>query len=347
MPRVHPIEDYRNFGIMAHIDAGKPRPLSGFSITPARTTRSARCMKAPRRWIGWSRSRNAASPSRRPRPPRSGAASASTSSTPPATWISQLKSSVRCACSTALSSCSTATRASSRRPKPSGARATSTKFRASSSPTRWIRSAPISSSVWTTSRPASAPARSRSSCRSAPRITTRVLIDLVRMKGVIWEDEALGANYKDIDIPADLADQAQEYHDKMIEAVCELDDDAATAYLEGKMPDEETVKKLLRKAVITGAFFPVLCGSAFKNKGVQPLLDAVVDYLRRRSTCRRSTASIRQRRRRHARAERRRAAGAARLQDHGRPLRRHYHLLPHLFGHAHQRHRRDQFDQGT
>jgi elongation factor G len=105
------------------------------------------------------------------------------------------------------------------------------------------------------------------------------LIDLVRMKGVIWEDEALGANYKDIDIPAELADQAQEYRDLMIEAVCELDDDAATAYLEGKMPDEATVKKLLRKAVITGAFFPVLCGSAFKNKGVQPLLDAVVDYL--------------------------------------------------------------------
>jgi elongation factor G len=105
------------------------------------------------------------------------------------------------------------------------------------------------------------------------------LIDLVRMKGVIWEDEALGANYKDIEIPAELADQAKEYHEKMIEAVCELDDDAATAYLEGKMPDEATVKKLLRKAVITGAFFPVLCGSAFKNKGVQPLLDAVVDYL--------------------------------------------------------------------
>ena len=99
------------------------------------------------------------------------------------------------------------------------------------------------------------------------------------MKGVVWEDEALGANYKDIDIPADMMDQAKEYHDKMIEAVCELDDDAATAYLEGKMPDEATVKKLLRKAVITGAFFPVLCGSAFKNKGVQPLLDAVVDYL--------------------------------------------------------------------
>ncbi len=105
------------------------------------------------------------------------------------------------------------------------------------------------------------------------------VIDLVRMKGVVWEDEALGANFKDIDIPADLADQAQKYRELLVEAVCELDDDAATAYLEGTMPDEATIKKLIRKAVISGAFFPVMCGSAFKNKGVQPLLDAVVDYL--------------------------------------------------------------------
>ncbi len=105
------------------------------------------------------------------------------------------------------------------------------------------------------------------------------LVDLIRMKGVIWEDEALGANFKDIDIPADLLDQAKEYREKMIEAAVELDDDAMTAYLEGKEPDEATLKKLIRKAVLTGAFYPVLCGSAFKNKGVQPLLDAVVDYL--------------------------------------------------------------------
>src|SRR6187399_2525277 len=105
------------------------------------------------------------------------------------------------------------------------------------------------------------------------------LVDLVRMKGVIWNDESLGAKYEDIDIPADMVDQAQEYHDKLIEAAVELDDDAMTAYLEGKLPDEATLKKLIRKAVITGAFYPVLCGSAFKNKGVQPLLDAVVDYL--------------------------------------------------------------------
>jgi translation elongation factor EF-G len=65
----------------------------------------------------------------------------------------------------------------------------------------------------------------------------------------------------------------------MIEAAVELDDDAMAAYLDGNEPDEATLKKLIRKAVLTGAFYPVLCGSAFKNKGVQPLLDAVVDYL--------------------------------------------------------------------
>ncbi|MGA8917984.1 MAG: elongation factor G, partial [Pseudolabrys sp.] len=105
------------------------------------------------------------------------------------------------------------------------------------------------------------------------------IIDLVRMKGVVWDDESLGAKYHDIEIPADMADDAKKYREQMIEAAVELDDDATTAYLEGRLPDEATIKKLIRKAVITGAFFPVLCGSAFKNKGVQPLLDAVVDYL--------------------------------------------------------------------
>jgi elongation factor G len=105
------------------------------------------------------------------------------------------------------------------------------------------------------------------------------LVDLVRMKGVVWEDEALGANYHDVDIPADMVAQAKEYREKLVEAAVELDDVAMAAYLDGKEPDEATLKRLIRKAVITGAFFPVLCGSAFKNKGVQPLLDAVVDYL--------------------------------------------------------------------
>jgi elongation factor G len=105
------------------------------------------------------------------------------------------------------------------------------------------------------------------------------LIDLVRMKGVIWNDESLGADYQDIEIPADMLEQAKEYREKMVEAAVELDDDVMAAWLDGKEPDEATIKRLIRKAVIAGAFFPVLCGSAFKNKGVQPLLDAVVDYL--------------------------------------------------------------------
>ncbi len=107
----------------------------------------------------------------------------------------------------------------------------------------------------------------------------RGLIDLVRMVGVVWDEETLGAKYHDIEIPADLLDQAKEYREKLIEAAVELDDDAMTAYLEGKEPDEATLKRLIRKATIESKFFPVLCGSAFKNKGVQPLLDAVVDYL--------------------------------------------------------------------
>jgi elongation factor G len=105
------------------------------------------------------------------------------------------------------------------------------------------------------------------------------VVDLVRMKGVVWNDESLGAKYEDIDIPANMRDQAIEYREKLIEAAVELDDGATTNYLEGKMPDEATLKRLIRKAVISGTFYPVLCGSAFKNKGVQPLLDAVVDYL--------------------------------------------------------------------
>src|SRR5246500_998628 len=105
------------------------------------------------------------------------------------------------------------------------------------------------------------------------------VVDLVKMQGIVWNDESLGAKFDYVDIPSDLVEQAKEYREKMVEAAVELDDDAMAAYLDGNEPDEATLKRLLRKAVLTGAFYPVLCGSAFKNKGVQPLLDAVVDYL--------------------------------------------------------------------
>lgn len=105
------------------------------------------------------------------------------------------------------------------------------------------------------------------------------LVDLVRMKAVVWDNDALGANFRDEEIPADLVEKAKDARQYLIDNAVELDDEAMEAYLEGNEPSEETIKKCIRKAVLTGAFYPILCGSAFKNKGVQTLLDAVVDYL--------------------------------------------------------------------
>ena len=107
----------------------------------------------------------------------------------------------------------------------------------------------------------------------------RGIVDLVRMKAVVWDNDGLGASFQDEEIPADLKEKAEEARSYMIENAVELDDEAMEAYLSGEEPSEETIKKCIRKAVLTGAFYPILCGSAFKNKGVQPLLDAVVDYL--------------------------------------------------------------------
>jgi len=105
------------------------------------------------------------------------------------------------------------------------------------------------------------------------------LIDLVRMKAVVWENDGLGANYHDEEIPADMLEESLAARHYMIENAVELDDEAMEAYLNGEEPSIDVIKKCLRKAVLDGAFYPILCGSAFKNKGVQPLLDAVVDYL--------------------------------------------------------------------
>jgi elongation factor G len=105
------------------------------------------------------------------------------------------------------------------------------------------------------------------------------LVDLVHNRAIIWKDESLGAEFFYEDIPADMADEAADYREKLIELAVEQDDEAMEAYLEGTIPDTDTLKKLIRKGTLAQAFVPVCCGSAFKNKGVQPLLDAVVDYL--------------------------------------------------------------------
>jgi elongation factor G len=105
------------------------------------------------------------------------------------------------------------------------------------------------------------------------------VVDLVRMKAVVWDSEGLGANYHDEDIPADMKDACEEARHLLIETAVEMDDEAMEAYLDGVEPSVDVIKKCIRKAVLSGAFYPILAGSAFKNKGVQPLLDAVVDYL--------------------------------------------------------------------
>jgi elongation factor G len=105
------------------------------------------------------------------------------------------------------------------------------------------------------------------------------IVDIMQMKAIRWLDESLGAEFEIIDIPDNLKEKAEEYRAQLIETAVEQDDAAMEAYLEGNEPDEATLKACIRKGTISGAFVPVTCGSAFKNKGVQPLLDAVVDFL--------------------------------------------------------------------
>ncbi|MFZ9447842.1 MAG: elongation factor G [Alphaproteobacteria bacterium] len=105
------------------------------------------------------------------------------------------------------------------------------------------------------------------------------IVDLVSMKAVTWKEEKLGAEYVVGEIPENLKAQAAEYRAKLIETAVEMDDTALEAYLGGEEPSEEMLRKCIRKGTIERKFYPVVCGSAFKNKGVQPLLDAVVEYL--------------------------------------------------------------------
>jgi elongation factor G len=105
------------------------------------------------------------------------------------------------------------------------------------------------------------------------------LVDLVEMKARVWKGEEMGAKFDIIDIPDDLKAKAKEYHDHMIEALADWDDEFAAKFLEGKEIPVAEIKRVMRKATITGKFYPMMCGSSFKNKGVQAMLDAVCDYL--------------------------------------------------------------------
>ena len=105
------------------------------------------------------------------------------------------------------------------------------------------------------------------------------VVDLVKMKAIIWETESLGAKFNYVDIPDSLIEESNKYREAMLESIVELDDDVMEKYLDGVIPDEGKIKYLIRVGTINSKFVPILCGSSFKNKGVQPMLDAVVDYL--------------------------------------------------------------------
>jgi elongation factor G len=109
--------------------------------------------------------------------------------------------------------------------------------------------------------------------------TFKGLVDLVKMRAIIWKDESLGAEFFYEEIPEDMKKQAAEYRAKLLEQAVEMEDDVLSAYLDGVEPTEAQLKSCIRKGAISGKLIPILCGSAFKNKGVQPMLDAVIDYL--------------------------------------------------------------------
>src|SRR5665811_1411463 len=243
MPRVHAIEDYRNFGIMAHIDAGKTTTTERILYYTGKSHKIGEVHEgaATMDWMEQEQERGITI----------------TSAATTAFWHGKRLNIID---------------------TPGHVDFTIEVERS----LRVLDGAVVVLDSNQGVEPQTEPVWRQGDKHKVPRIVFANKLDKIGadfFKCVVWNDESLGADYHDIDIPADMLAQAQEYRDKMIEAACELDDDAATAYLEGKMPDEATIKKLIRKAVITGAFFPVLCGSAFKNKGVQPLLDAVVDYL--------------------------------------------------------------------
>ena len=178
------------------------------------------------------------------------------------------------------------------------------------------------------------------------------VVDLVEMKAIVWEGGELGAKYHDEPIPADLAEQAKEYRQLLLDTALSVDDAAMEEYFDKGDVAVDTLKRCIKAGTISGAFRPVLCGTAFKNKGVQPLLDAVIDYLP--SPGRRARHQRRRRGRRGGRRAFRppphqgrpeRAVRRAGVQDHQRQIR-HADLRARLCRHAEVRRHGDEHHQG-
>ena len=195
-----------------------------------------------------------------------------------ATSTSPSRSSARCASSTGRSRSSTRWPASSPSPRPCGARPTSTASRESPTSTRWTAPAPTSSGPSRRCGSASAPIRCRSSCRSGRRTGFEGVVDLIENKALVWTDE-LGTEFAYQEIPTELADRAHDARTHLIEACADYDDELMEAYLNDEEIPHERIAKSLHRATLDIKVTPVLCGSSFKNKGVQPLLDAIVELL--------------------------------------------------------------------
>ena len=177
----------------------------------------------------------------------------------------------------------------------------------------------------------------------------RGLIDLIDQVAMVWDegDETLGKEYKTVEIPADMLDLVKEYREKMIEGLAEVDEHLMEKYVHGEAISPEELKAAVRKGAIAMTVFPVICGASFKNKGVQPLLDAVIDYLP--SPLDIPPMAGRQSGDggdRGAQGVRRRALQRAGLQDHERPARGSARLPARVLGHARGRLRRLQLHQG-
>ena len=303
-------------------------------------------MKARRRWTGCPRSRSAGSRSPRLRRRHSGAIIASTSSIRPGTWTSRSRSSEASACSTVRSSSSTASPVSSRSPRRSGARPTATACRASASSTSSTGPAP-------TSGRGVASIKERLGANAVPiqipigrEDKFEGVVDLVEMKAYYYRDD-LGTTFDVVDIPDDLRAEAEKHRHTMIEAVAEMDDELTHKYLEGEELTIPEIKRGLRLGTLTTRIIPVLTGSALRNKGVQKMLDAVVDYLPSPLDVppmiaidpRTGGEVVRD-------AGRQGAVQRPGLQDRGRPVRRQARVLPGLLGHAQGRLVRPEPDEG-
>mgnify|MGYP003694263269 CR=1 FL=1 len=323
MPRAQQdrgLPQFRHHG--PHRCRARRRRPSGSSTTRARPTRSARCTTAPRPWTSWSRSRSAASPSRRPPPPASGPGKrlqhhrhARATSTSPSRWSARLRVLDGAVCvldgnQGVEPQTETVWRQGDKYGVP---RIIFANKMDKTGADFFMCVDDIKEKLGARAVPLQIPIGSRSQLQG-------------RRRPPDDEGDRLGRRRQGRQVPRARDPgrprwtKAAEFRAVMIEAAVEMDDDAMGAYLDGKEPDVDTLKRLIRKATVKRAFYPMLCGSAFKNKGVQPLLDAVVDYLPSPADREAYQGDRRQDRRAgRAQAARRRSAVHAGLQDHGRP----------------------------